>query len=327
MSEVNYRDCMKTALEGGKPENVVPLWEIHFHCWDQVAGREIVIGRKFEALSTSDQAKAIDTNAQLMAEAAESLHFAAITIPDGYWETAPGTPSYYWLPSEARYKLAEQLYQLVGGRIMIIASVGGVMGMPDPADYVDFCYKLIDAPDEVDVIAQQRYINGIETAKKMRDVGVEAVYSAGDLADNHGPFFKPEYMKRFVLPYLQRWASEIKNMGLFAILHTDGMINPILEDLITSGIHALQAIDPVAGMDIRKVKEQVDSRICLCGNIDCGLLYTGPEEEIYHTSRNLLLDLKSDGAYIFGASNAVHYETPINHYMAMIQAWEQHGTT
>jgi len=327
MNPVNYRECMKTALEGGKPNGVVPLWELHFHCWDQVTGEQVIVGREFESLTASEKIKAIEKNANLMAEIAEKLHFAAVTIPDGYWETAPGVPSYYWLPGVARCQLAEKLSKLIGDRIMIVAAVGGVMGMPGPSNYVDFCYQLADAPQKIDEIARQTYSAGIETAKKMRDAGVEAVYTAGDLADNHGPFFKPEYMERFVLPYLRRWATEVKKMGLYAVLHTDGNINPILEDLITSGIHALQAIDPVAGMDVRKVKKLVDSRICICGNLDCGLLFSGPEAVIYHTARDLLLDLKTDGAYVFGASNAVHYETPLSHYLSMIRAWENHGNT
>jgi uroporphyrinogen decarboxylase len=325
MTQVNYSECMKTALEGGKPAGTVPLWELHFHCWDQAAGEPIVVGRAFEQLPASEQDKALDRNAHLMAKVAERLHFAAITIPDGFWETAPGVPSYYWLPAEARYKLAEHLVRLVGDRIMIVASVGGVMGMPGPADYLEFSYKLVDVPDEVDEIARRTYASGIATAKRMRDVGVEAVYTAGDLADNHGSYYKPKYMQRFVLPYLHKWAEEVKGMGLYAILHTDGNIKLILEDLITSGIHALQAIDPVAGMDIRQVKQQVNGRICLCGNLDCGLLYSGPSEAIFSTARDLLLDLQPDGAYVFGASNAVHYETPLKHYLKMTEAWEKYG--
>jgi len=325
MNQVNYRECMKTALQGGKPEGAVPLWELHFHCWDQAAGEPIVIGRSFEQLPAAEQDKALDHNAHLMAIVAERLHFAALTIPDGFWETAPGVPSYYWLPSEARYKLAERLARLIGDRIMIVAAVGGVMGMPGPANYMEFSYKLFDAPEEVDEMAHQAYASGIETAKRMRDAGVEAVYTAGDLADNHGPFYKPKYMQRFILPYLHKWAAEVKGMGLYAILHTDGQINPILEDLVTSGIHALQAIDPVAGMDIRKVKQQVKGRICICGNLDCGLLYLGPEEDIYIAARDLLVDLQLEGGYVFGASNAVQYETQLNHYFKMIEAWEKYG--
>jgi len=57
------------------------------------------------------------------------------------------------------------------------------MGMPRSNNYIEYSYKLFDAPEEADEMARQAYANGIETAKNMRDVGVEAVYTAGDQAN------------------------------------------------------------------------------------------------------------------------------------------------
>jgi hypothetical protein len=299
---------MQAALEGRQPESVVPIWELHFHPWDQASGKHLVVGREFVSLSTLEKENALGENAEIMVTVAEKLHFAAVTIPDPFWETAPGEPSYFWLPDGARYELASQITRLAGDNLMLVASVGGVMGMPGPGNYVEFCYKLFDAPDEIDLIAQKTYESGIACARKMRDAGVEAVYTAGDLADHHGPFFNPEQMGRYVYPYLRKWAENVKQLGLYAILHTDGYIYPILDEITNSGIHALQAIDPV-----------------LCGNIDCGLLFNGPAEVIYKTTRDLLLECKPGGAFILGASNAVQRETPIEHYRALTQAWHDFG--
>jgi uroporphyrinogen decarboxylase len=111
---------------------------------------------------------------------------------------------------------------------------------------------------------------------------------------------------------------------LYAILHTDGDINPCLEDLASSGIHALQAIDPVAGMDIRDMR-RVGGKVCLCGNMHCGLLLTGPARRVYEEARRLLQNCMAGGGFVLGASNAVFPETPIEHYRAMIRAWEDGG--
>ncbi|GAG10233.1 unnamed protein product, partial [marine sediment metagenome] len=167
----------------------------------------------------------------------------------------------------------------------------------------------------------------LERGKRLRDLGVEAAFCAADLADNHGPFCNLEQMERFVYPYLQKWAEELREMGLYAILHTDGMIEPLLETLADSGIHALQALDPVAGMDIRKVKKAVGGRTCLCGNVDCGLLESGPADKIYQTTRDLLRDCKAGGGFVLGASNAVFKETPIAYYRTMLKAWDEHGVS
>lgn len=317
-------DCLRAAFECRPPLNRVPLWELHFHCWDQASGKHLVIGREFEALSPQEQERALDENARIMEKVAKNYHYAALTIPDGYWETVPGVPSYYWLPEWARLALAQRLSRSTD--FMVISACGGILGMPGPENYVEFSYLLHDSPERIDEMAQLKYSRGIARARQMRDAGVQAVYAAADLADNHGPYYSPRQMERYILPYLQRWAAAIREMGMYAILHTDGNINPILDDLLGSGINALQAIDPVAGMDIRQVKGQAAGKVCVCGNIDCGLIFTGPPETIYLATRQLLLDCMPGGGFVLGASNAVQKETPIEHYVALIDAWEDFGS-
>ena len=96
--------------------------------------------------------------------------------------------------------------------------------------------------------------------------------------------------------------------------------------LSESGIDALQAIDPVAGMEMVATKAKVAGRLCLCGNIDCGLLLIGTPETVFEATRDLLLACKQDGGFVLGASNAVQPEVPAANYRAMIEAWKQCGT-
>ena len=62
----------------------------------------------------------------------------------------------------------------------------------------------------------------------LRNAGVEAVYMAADMADNHGPFFNPEQMDRFILSYIRKMAEKLKEMGMYVMLHTDGDLALIL---------------------------------------------------------------------------------------------------
>lgn len=322
---MSSKEDLCAALECRRPDGAVPIWEIHFHCWNQASGRHFVVGQEFADLSSSAQAKAVAANAEIMLSVAQDLHFAGVTIPDGYWEVGAGQPCYYWLPQEARLKLARTLHDMAGSSLMVVGACGGIIGMPGSSEYLEFSYKLFDAPEEIDERARKALSVGIEGARKLRDAGVEAVYCGADIADNHGPFFSPAQMDRFILPYLHCWAESTKGMGLYAMLHTDGDLDPILTDLAESGIHALQAIDPVAGMDIRKVKDRVGDRLCLCGNVDCGLLYNGPASEIYESTRDLIRDCMAGGGFVLGASNAVVHQTPIAHYREVIRAWQDFG--
>jgi len=219
--------------------------------------------------------------------------------------------AYYVLPGEARFRQVEILREVAPRELMLFGCSGGIIG----ADYsIDFCQRLFDDPESVDEQAENSLRGGIEAAKRLRDLGVEAVISPSDMADNSGPFFNPAQMERWVLPNLRKWSEEIRRMEMFSILHSDGNLTRYLE-----------AIDPVAGMEMGQAREIVGNRLCLCGNVDCGLLLTGRPEQVRQATRELLEMCQADGGFVLGASNAVQREVPMANYRAMIEAWKEFG--
>ena len=109
------------------------------------------------------------------------------------------------------------------------------------------------------------------------------------------------------------------------ILHSDGNLAPLLESLASTELDALQAIDPVAGMDIIETKKAAEGRLCLCGNVDLRLLTSGPEEAIRENVREICLGCKEGGGFVLGATNAVYDEIPLSNYRAMIDAGREYG--
>lgn len=312
---------LRTALACRQPERV-PIWEIEFHGWDAISGRHVVLGEEFARLSAVGQERALHANAEIMLAVCDELHFAGMTVPGGFWYQAPGELAYYVLPEEARFRQCEILRALAGESVMLIANTGGVLA----ADYrMDFCEKLFEEPETIDALAQQIHHAGLDAARRFRDLGVGAVMTASDIADNAGPFFNPAQMDRFILPYLHEWATACAGMGLSTILHSDGNLTRYLELLAATALNALQAIDPIAGMSMPAAQQAVGNRLCLCGNIDCGLLLRGAPEDIYEATRDLLLTCKLSGGLVLGASNAVQPQVPAENYRAMIAAWEEHG--
>lgn len=316
---------MRSALNCSQPDGAVPVWELSFHLWNKFSRRSLILGDEFNRLSCAEQERTLYSNAEIIVSVANDLKFAAVTSPSGYWETAPGRPAYYWLPDDVQFRQIEILLQLAGDDFLVVGESGGVMCMPPAHQYEEFCYKLFDSPEEIDQMAQNCLQRGLETVKRLRDMKVEIIMTGSDIADNHGPFFNPEQMDRFILPYLNRWAKEIASLGALSIMHSDGNLTPCLESLADTALNALQAIDPVAGMNIQATKEQVKGRLCLCGNIDCGLLLTGTSEQVYESTRSLLEDCKLGGGFVLGASNAVQEEVQISNYKAMLEAWKEHG--
>lgn len=234
-------------------------------------------------------------------------------------------PAYYWLPEDGRDLQARVLRKLAPPDLLLAANCSALLGIPMGDDYIPFALQLFDAPDEIDTLAEKRLQDGIRDARRFFDLGVEIGLSTSDLADNHSTFMNPHQLQRFVWPYLDRWVEELDKMDMISILHSDGNLKACLERIADSGVSCLQAIDPTAGMDMRQVKQQVGSRLCLSGNVDCRLLLTGSPDLVFEATRDLLVSCKAGGGLILGASNAVQDAVPVENYIALTKAWEEFG--
>lgn len=325
--KINHINNMKAALECRQPETAVPIWELELQAWDNLSGKHLILANEFTKLSQKEQEAAINSNAELMMSMAKELNFSALTEINGYWEIAPGKPSYYWLPDEARLKQNKLLKKYCEEEgLMLMGVCSANIGMPSTSEnYEEFCYKLFDEPEEIDEMAEAAFSRGIELTRQYADRGYDCLFSPTDIADNKGPFFSPKQMERWFYPFLRKWTEEVKRQGMYSILHTDGNIDVLLEDLAGSGLNGLQAIDPLAGMDIKKVKEQVKNRLCLCGNVKTSLLVMGPKEEIYENTCQILKDCKAGGGLVLGASNAVEPQVSAENYREVIRAWKDFG--
>lgn len=313
---------LAVAFEGGVPAGRVPVWDLEFHAWDKASGQHLILGREFESLSAKSQEYALQRNAGIMLSVASEMGWSGMTVPGDYWEQSPGDLAYFCLPPLARRRQMQILRREAPGNLLLVAIVGGVLS----ANYSeDFCLRMFEDPESIDQEAESLLMGSLEPAREFADLGADALLTASDVADNNGPFFNPAQMDRWIYPYLSRWADNVRSLGCYAILHSDGQLTGCLDRLARTGVHAIQAIDPVAGMEMSSAMGIVAGRVCLCGNIDCGLLLSGRPEEVFEATSKLLQNCAAGGALALGASNAVQPDVPMENYLAMIEASSRHG--
>jgi len=89
---------------------------------------------------------------------------------------------------------------------------------------------------------------------------------------------------------------------------------------------AIRSLDPQGGVSIPAVREIVGDDICLIGNVNCGLLQTGTEEEC---KADILRSLKQGMArgkgYVFSTSNCVYTGLSLERYELMNRLWREYG--
>lgn len=157
--------------------------------------------------------------------------------------------------------------------------------------------------------------------------GVSAVIGGEDWAGKSGPLISPRHYRRLVLPRLQKLVAECHRLGIPFIKHTDGNIVRVEQELLVdSGLDAYQAIEPVAGMDIARLKQQYGSRITLMGNVDCAhLLVNGTPAEVAAETRRVIQVAAPGGGFVLTSSNSIHGGVRLENYMAMLETAHKYG--
>jgi len=166
----------------------------------------------------------------------------------------------------------------------------------------------------------------LDRAEKLhRHGGVDGFIFWSDYCFNSGPFLSPELFSEFVTPYLARMIKGHRDMGFYTIKHTDGNIMPILDQLVQAGPHALHSLDPQGGVDIAEVKRLCSKEVCLIGNVNCGLMDSGTDEQVVESVRYALHHGMPGGGYIFSTSNCIYTGMPLSRYELMLDVWRKEG--
>jgi uroporphyrinogen decarboxylase len=159
------------------------------------------------------------------------------------------------------------------------------------------------------------------------DLGADAIVSGDDYAAGKGPAMSPTHFREFVLPYLKRSVDTAHDAGVPFIKHTDGNIWPLLDMMVDeAGIDAIDPLEPLAGMDIGKVKARYGDRIAVIGNIDVTeLLPHGTPQQVEEAVQETIAKAAPGGGFILASSNSIHPAVQPANYRAMVDAGRRWG--
>lgn len=185
----------------------------------------------------------------------------------------------------------------------------------------NFCVALYNDRALVEALLD-RYCDWMSVvAERVCQLGFDIFISIDDLAFKTGPFFSPTVFRDLVLPRFKSIAEKITTPW---ILHSDGNVMPLLDDLLSLGIAGLHPNEKGA-MDIRAMKQQYGDRLCLLGNVDLNTLATGTPEEVDREVRELIRDMGPGGGYMVSSGNSLaDYLRPEN-VLALSEAVQKYG--
>lgn len=223
-------------------------------------------------------------------------------------------------------KLRDVVARFKGRRAIIFHHRAGFMWSAYLMGIDNLLLNMASDPDFAELVMDKVLEANMRVVRNAIREGAEVVVLGDDYAHNTGPLMSPGLFEKMILPRLRKMVDLIRSEGAFCIKHSDGNIYPLLEMIVSTGCHAINPIEPVAGMDLAAVKRLVGRRVCLVGNIDCGeLLSHGSPTQVEEAVRKAIEDAAPGGGFILSSSNSIHSSVDPKNFLAMIEAGRRYG--
>ena len=339
---MTLRECLLTALNGGKPERI-PYYEVG------ISGRVLrLLGAKTAGPTDHEGIDALDDipfSVEHELETAKILnrsHLCFRVLPPVPAERGVGGDGieYYGagairtvqeaerfpLPDPedpALWKGAEALIAAAREHDLgsVLVSRMGISPVYLALGTEAFAYALYDDPALVEALLE-RYSHWCGAVlRKASGLGFDVVHTADDLAYKTGPLLSPDMFRRMLLPYMRRVAEGVSTPWVF---HSDGDVRSLLPDLVNLGISGLNPIEPEA-MDIVELKEEWGPRIALVGNVSVHLLSAGTPDAVRAEVRRLFRAVGVSGGYLLASGNSIAPYCKPENIRAMVDEGRESG--
>lgn len=302
----NGRERMLATL-AHRPTDRPPHFESMFELEHEAFGLRFPDRRSWAGMDAQTKERAIAGCMDIYAQVIEEFRWDALSV---YWPW--GDPD--------GVRAAKRAF---GDRILVGGMVGGaVWAIETISDWEGFAIRLAEDIDSLHAEAEAMCARALALIDRLAEAGADFAYLPHDVADNRGPFLARRHFDSLVWPRYQRLVERCHQHGMLALLHSDGQITGLVERYIAIGADLLQSLDPMAGVDIAKIRPLARGRMALMGNVPCNLLQETDEAAIARAVR-YCLDACDDGAggHVFSTSNTIFPGMPLASYRAMLAAF------
>ena len=300
---------MIAALNRKIPDRV-PTFELEFQLTEELMGRKHLCEEDLRGLDERETQRKLKDYAAFLIRLYETLEHDAICL--------------HYLSTEHIGDVIGYIRELSGNEFMILAHGDGTLAIPDGDGMYELSLALYETPDALHRKCRQMADDAIARDRYLMGRGIDGFILCSDYCFNQGPFLSPAMFAEFIAPYLKDIIAAIRAEGGYAIKHTDGNIMPIIDQLVDANPHALHSLDPMAGVDIRAVKERWGGQLALCGNVHCAAMQTGTEQDVISSAEYCLKYGKPGGGYIYCTSNIPFKGLPLERYQLVLDVWKKY---
>ena len=165
-----------------------------------------------------------------------------------------------------------------------------------------FFARMLDDPPFVHALIDARTEWCIALYRSALRLGAEVLVLGDDAAHCGGPMISPTMWREFVLPYHRRI---VESLDVPLIWHSDGNIQSLLPFAVEAGFVGVHGLEPAAGMDLARVKQEFGMQTVLVGNIDVRVLCRGDLGAVRQEVRRCLAQGAPGAGYMIATCNSI----------------------
>lgn len=146
--------------------------------------------------------------------------------------------------------------------------------------------------------------------------GADVILLTDDYACNTGPMFSPAVFERSFRDGLAKIVTAVHAAGGLVVKHSDGDLMPILDEIVSTGIDALDPIDPLGGMSVARVRER-NPDLALKGGVPLSDLSISSPTKVRSEALRCISESGGRG-YVLSSSNSITSSVRPENFLAML---------
>lgn len=226
-----------------------------------------------------------------------------------------------------RFDQPKRTVELANGELAVLGGIRGPFSaLWMLAGVVNICTWLYEDPEFLHELLSEMGRWNTQLGLQLIETGIDAVVIHDDWGMNAATFISPEHWKEFVRPYIAEEVEALANTGTPVILHSDGNLNALMEEIVQLKIVALNPLQRGAAMDLAKTKAQYGDHLCLIGNI-CATttLVNGTQDDVEREVLECLRDAAPGGGYIMAPDHSFHSAIPFENVWQALNMCQKYG--
>ena len=169
----------------------------------------------------------------------------------------------------------------------------------------NFLIGLLEEPEWATDVFDTYLKTSLDLCQRILDAGYEfdGVFWYDDMGYKGTPFFSPKIYRELLQPYHKKVVDWAHERGMVTELHSCGFIEPLLPDIVQTGVEMLNPLEIKAGMDPQRLKSTWGDKLAFHGGINAQLW--DDIDRVKAEMERVIPLMKEGGGYIFASDHSI----------------------